>query len=65
MQAESFRADHSQANLDANAATREQTVRGYKAKVKYRPVDEKKKKARKKVIAETILQALRRMKENG
>jgi predicted lipid-binding transport protein (Tim44 family) len=47
--------------LDARAATKEQTVRGYNVKVKYNTVNEAEKKARKKVIAETVLQALRKM----
>ena len=49
-------------DLDAKAASKEQTVRGYKVRVKCKAVDEKEKKARKKVIAETVLQALRKMK---
>ena len=49
-------------DVDAKAATKEQTVRGYKVKVKYKAVNETEKKARKKVIAETVLQALRKMK---
>jgi hypothetical protein len=36
-------------------------VRGYNVKVKYNTVNEAEKKARKKVIAETVLQALRKM----
>jgi hypothetical protein len=51
-------------NLDANAASKEQTVRGYKVKTKYKPVSEAEKKARKKVIAETILTALRKKKDD-
>ena len=50
---------------DATAAGKEQTVRGYKVKVKYKAVNETEKKARKKVIAETVLQALRKMKEKN
>ncbi len=46
----------------AKAASKEQTVRGYKVKVKYRPVNEAEKKARKQAIAQTIVQAMRRMK---
>jgi len=52
-------------DVDAKAATKEQTVRGYKVKVKYKAVNETEKKARKKVIAETVLQALRKMKEKN
>jgi len=50
---------------DATTAGKEQTVRGYKVKVKYKAVNETEKKARKKVIAETVLQALRKMKEKN
>jgi hypothetical protein len=50
--------------LDANAASQEKTVRGYKVKTNYKPVSDAEKKARKKVIAETILTALRK-KANG
>ena len=48
---------------EANAATKEQTVRGYKVKVKYRALEESEKKTRQQAIAQTILQAMRRMKE--
>ena len=48
--------------IEAEGAAKEQTVRGYKVKVKYRPVGEAEKKARKQAIAQTVLQALRRMK---
>jgi hypothetical protein len=48
---------------EAKAATKETTVRGYKVKVKYRPVDEAEKKTRRRVITQTIVQAMRRMKE--
>jgi hypothetical protein len=51
-------AKHLLEEQDADAAKQEQTVRGYKVKVRYKPVNETEKKARKKVIAETILQAL-------
>lgn len=45
--------------LDAVAASTKQTVRGYKVTTNYTPVSEAEKKARKKVIAETILTALK------
>jgi hypothetical protein len=48
---------------EANAATKEQTVRGYKVKVKYRPLGEAERKAKRQAIVQTILQAMRRMKE--
>ncbi len=50
--------------LDAKAATKEHTVRGYKVEVKYRTVSEAEKKARKQAIAQTVVQALRRMKRS-
>ncbi|MDQ3816170.1 MAG: TraG/TraD/VirD4 family protein [Acidobacteriota bacterium] len=50
--------------LDAQAASKEETVRGYKVKVKYRPVNEEEKKVRKKAINQTILQALKRLKDS-
>jgi hypothetical protein len=48
--------------LNANAASTLQTVRGYKVKTSYKTLSESEKKARKKVIAETILTALRKEK---
>jgi hypothetical protein len=48
--------------LDAQAASKEETVRGYKVKVKYRPINEEEKKARKQAISQTIIQALKRLK---
>jgi hypothetical protein len=48
---------------EAGAAGKEQTVRGYKVKVKYRALSESEKKAKQQAIAQTILQAMRRMKE--
>jgi hypothetical protein len=47
---------------EARAATTEQTVRGYKVKVKYRALNESERKARRQAIAQTILQGMRRMK---
>ena len=49
--------------LDAKAAIKEETVRGYKVKVKYRRVDEADKKARKQAIMQTILEGLKRAKK--
>lgn len=43
-------------------AGEEQRIRGYKVRTKFKALDEGDKKARKKVIAETILQALRKIK---
>jgi hypothetical protein len=48
---------------EASAAGNEQTVRGYKVKVKYRPLDESERKSKRHAIAQTILQAMRRIKE--
>ena len=45
---------------EAKAASTEKTVRGYKVKTSFTPVSETERKARKKVIAETILTALRK-----
>lgn len=49
--------------LDAGIASTEKAIRGYKVKTKYTPVSESEKKARKKIITQTILQALRKAKE--
>jgi hypothetical protein len=49
--------------LDASAAASEETIKGYKVKVKYRPVDEADKKARKEAIMKTILEGLKRAKK--
>jgi hypothetical protein len=49
--------------LDATAASTEKTVRGYRVKTNYKPTSDAEKKARKKIIAETILTALRKKKE--
>jgi hypothetical protein len=48
--------------LDAKAASKEETVRGYKVRTSFKALNESEKKARKKVIAETILTALRKKK---
>ncbi len=47
---------------DAKGAENIQTVKGYKVKVKYRAVSDAEKKARRQAIAQTILQAMKRMK---
>lgn len=49
--------------LDAEVAERETTVRGYTVKVRYRVLDEKEAEIRKKAIAQTVLQGLRRLRE--
>jgi hypothetical protein len=48
--------------IEAKDAGREETVRGYKVKVQYQAVSEKEKSSRKQAIAQTIHQALKRMK---
>jgi len=48
---------------EASAAGKEQTVRGYKVKTKFRVLDESERKAKRQAIGQTILQAMRRMKE--
>ena len=40
---------------------KQQTIRGYNLKTNFKAVNETEKKARKKVVAETVLKALRRM----
>jgi hypothetical protein len=50
--------------LEAGAADREETVRGYKVKVRYQPVGEDEKKAKKQAISHVIVQALRRFKNS-
>lgn len=48
--------------LEAEDAGRQQTVRGYKVKVQYRPVAEAEKKARRQAISQVILGALKKLK---
>ena len=48
--------------LGARAAGSETVVRGYKVKVGYKAVSESEKKARKQAISQTILNALKRLK---
>jgi TraM recognition site of TraD and TraG len=47
----------------AEGAGKDQTVRGYKVKGKYRSLGEEERRARKKVVAQTVLHALRKMKQ--
>jgi hypothetical protein len=49
--------------IEAKAASKEENVRGYRVRTSYKALNETEKKARKKVIAETILEALRKTKE--
>jgi Type IV secretion-system coupling protein DNA-binding domain len=48
--------------LDAQGAAREENVRGYKVKVKYRAVGDAEEKARKQAISDVILGALKKLK---
>jgi hypothetical protein len=50
--------------LEAYAAGREETVRGYKVKVQYRKVTEGEQKARKQAISQVILGAFRKLKDD-
>jgi hypothetical protein len=47
---------------EAHAAGKEERVRGYKVKTKFRTVTDAEKKAKKQIIAKTVLQALKKMK---
>jgi len=49
--------------LDAQAASKDTTVRGYTVKVRYKPMGEAEKSERKQAIARTILGALKRLKD--
>jgi Type IV secretion-system coupling protein DNA-binding domain len=52
-------------SLDAKAAGKEETVRGYKVKVQYQPLEESDKKVRKQAVSQVIFRALRRLKSGG
>ena len=43
----------------------EMTVRGYKVRVKLKPITTEQQQAKKQVIAQTILGAMRRLKDKG
>jgi hypothetical protein len=49
---------------EAKAATTEKIVRGYKVKTKFRSLEESEREAKRKAIAQTILQAIKRMRDN-
>lgn len=49
--------------LDAKASNKEETVRGYKVKVNYQSVEEADKQTRRQAVAQVILQAMKRMKD--
>ncbi len=48
--------------LDATAASKEETVRGYKVKVQYKPLGAGEKETRRQAISQVIARALKRMK---
>lgn len=48
--------------FDAEAATTEETVKGYKVKVEYKPVGEGEKRARRQAVSQVIAKALKRLK---
>jgi hypothetical protein len=48
--------------LDAQSASKEETVRGYKVKVNYQSVEETQKQTRRQAVAQVIMQAMKRMK---
>jgi len=48
--------------MEAEAAGGERTVRGYKVKVKYRPLEEQEKNTRREAISQVILRALKRLR---
>lgn len=51
--------------LDQNAAegrSKEETIKGYKVKVKYKPLTQEEQKVRKEAVAKTVLQAMKRLK---
>jgi len=50
---------------DAERAGGEKTVRGYKVKVKYRPLGEDEKDARRQAVSQVIVQALKRLNRKG
>ncbi|MCE5306072.1 MAG: type IV secretion system DNA-binding domain-containing protein [Acidobacteriales bacterium] len=48
--------------LEANAAGKEEVVKGYKVRVRFKSVGDAQEKARKQAIAQTVAQALKRLK---
>ena len=48
--------------LEATAAGKEETVRGYKVKVQYQPLGEAEKSSRKQAVSQVILGAIKRLK---
>jgi len=50
--------------LEANRNTQTETVKGYKVKVKYKPVDETSKKSKRQAITEILLKTLDPAKED-
>ena len=54
--------------LEKEAATeisKEERVKGYRVKVRYKPVEEEEKKTKREAIAKVILEAMRRLKQRG
>lgn len=50
--------------LAAEGKSKEETIKGYKVKVKYKPLTVDEQKARKEAVAKTVVQAMKRLKEN-
>jgi len=48
-------------SLEAEAASREETIRGYKVNVNYTPVSDEEKQGRKRAVSKVVLDALKRM----
>jgi hypothetical protein len=51
--------------VEAGAAGTEETVRGYRVRVRYRPVAEEEKKSKRQAISKVILGAVRRLRGKG
>lgn len=49
--------------LVAESKSKEETIKGYKVKVKYKSITAEEQKARKEAVAKTVLQAIKRLKE--
>ncbi|HNY28363.1 MAG TPA: hypothetical protein PKH31_13370, partial [Candidatus Sumerlaeota bacterium] len=49
--------------IEAQTASHESTHRGYRVRVKYNPVDDKEKKARKQNLSQVLLDSLKKMKK--
>jgi len=51
--------------IGAESKGKEEVIKGYKVKVKYKSLTAEEQKARKQAIAQTVLQAMRRLRERG